>query len=271
MPNQTPFTVEPYPRGRTITADGGRLAARRHMVHGFIEVDVTLARQILRDHEAATGERLSFTAYIIACVGRAVEDNRYVHASRDWRGRIVTFDEVTVNTIVEVERGGLARQLPLILHAVNRKSVRKIHDQIRAFQHKPDRSSEARYLRMFNRLPRFARDLFYWWIFRSPRMLHERFGTVGLTAVGMFFKGRSGWGLPFTNHTLGIAVGSIVEKPRIVEGRIEAREILHLTVSFDHDIVDGAPAARFTQRLADLLEGGYGLDDLGGVEDTTAK
>jgi hypothetical protein len=30
---------------------------------------------------------------------------------------------------------------------------------------------------------------------------------------------------------------------------------------FDHDIVDGAPAARFTERLKDLIESGYGLVD----------
>jgi pyruvate/2-oxoglutarate dehydrogenase complex dihydrolipoamide acyltransferase (E2) component len=32
------------------------------------------------------------------------------------------------------------------------------------------------------------------------------------------------------------------------------RDYLQLTVSFDHDIVDGAPAARFTKRLVELLE-----------------
>jgi pyruvate/2-oxoglutarate dehydrogenase complex dihydrolipoamide acyltransferase (E2) component len=32
-----------------------------------------------------------------------------------------------------------------------------------------------------------------------------------------------------------------------------------MTVSFDHDIIDGAPAARFTQRLRELVESGYGL------------
>jgi pyruvate/2-oxoglutarate dehydrogenase complex dihydrolipoamide acyltransferase (E2) component len=37
------------------------------------------------------------------------------------------------------------------------------------------------------------------------------------------------------------------------------REYLSVTVTFDHDIVDGAPAARFTQRLTDLIERGYGL------------
>ncbi|NIS80500.1 MAG: hypothetical protein GTO14_09925 [Anaerolineales bacterium] len=44
-----------------------------------------------------------------------------------------------------------------------------------------------------------------------------------------------------------------------MDGRIEIREYLSLTVSFDHDIVDGVPAARFTERFKDLIEIGYGL------------
>jgi hypothetical protein len=36
---------------------------------------------------------------------------------------------------------------------------------------------------------------------------------------------------------------------------------LSLTISFDHDIIDGAPAARFTERLKELIESGYGLGD----------
>jgi hypothetical protein len=32
-----------------------------------------------------------------------------------------------------------------------------------------------------------------------------------------------------------------------------------ITLSFDHAIIDGAPAARFTERLKDLIESGYGL------------
>jgi pyruvate/2-oxoglutarate dehydrogenase complex dihydrolipoamide acyltransferase (E2) component len=44
-------------------------------------------------------------------------------------------------------------------------------------------------------------------------------------------------------------------------GRIAIREYLSMTISFDHDIIDGAPAARFTQRLKELIESGDGLDD----------
>ncbi len=42
---------------------------------------------------------------------------------------------------------------------------------------------------------------------------------------------------------------------------IAIREYLSLTISLNHDLIDGAPAARFTQRLKDLIESGYGLDD----------
>ncbi|MFN2169360.1 MAG: 2-oxo acid dehydrogenase subunit E2, partial [Anaerolineae bacterium] len=39
------------------------------------------------------------------------------------------------------------------------------------------------------------------------------------------------------------------------------REHLCLTVTFDHDIVDGAPAARFIQRFVTLVQTGAGLVD----------
>jgi pyruvate/2-oxoglutarate dehydrogenase complex dihydrolipoamide acyltransferase (E2) component len=50
-------------------------------------------------------------------------------------------------------------------------------------------------------------------------------------------------------------------KPAVIAGGIEPREVLNLTVMFDHDIVDGAPATRFTRRLVGLIESGYGLTE----------
>ena len=46
-----------------------------------------------------------------------------------------------------------------------------------------------------------------------------------------------------------------------MDGQIAIREYLSLTISFDHDIVDSAPAARFTERLKELIESGFGLLD----------
>jgi hypothetical protein len=85
-------------------------------------------------------------------------------------------------------------------------------------------------------------------------------GTVGITSVGMFGEG-SGWGFGTPDgHTLSLVVGGIARKPAVVGDRIEPREMLSLTVAFNHDVVDGAPAARFTQRLKELIESGCGLD-----------
>ena len=91
-----------------------------------------------------------------------------------------------------------------------------------------------------------------------------------MTAVGMFGEG-GGWGIPLASHTLNITLGGIAEKPGVVDGRIEIREYLSLTVTFDHDIIDGVPAARFAERFKDLIEAGYGLMELDTDAGVTAE
>jgi pyruvate/2-oxoglutarate dehydrogenase complex dihydrolipoamide acyltransferase (E2) component len=53
---------------------------------------------------------------------------------------------------------------------------------------------------------------------------------------------------------LEFAIGGITEKPTVIDDKAETREYLNLTVMIDHDVIDGAPAARFTARLAELVQ-----------------
>ena len=48
-------------------------------------------------------------------------------------------------------------------------------------------------------------------------------------------------------------------KPRYIDGQVQPREMLDLTISVDHEVVDGAPATRFARRLAELVEQADGL------------
>ena len=80
-----------------------------------------------------------------------------------------------------------------------------------------------------------------------------------LTNPGMFGDGR-GWGISPPMYTASLVVGSIDTKPGVVDGKIEVREYLCLTLTVDHDIVDGVVAVRFTQRLKDLIESACLLD-----------
>lgn len=255
--------IEPFPRIRLPMVDGGRRGRRKHTVHGLIEIDVTEARHAIRRHKAQTGEALSFTAFIVACVGRAVDANKQMHAYRSWRNQLYIFDEVDVNTLFEVEVDGKKTIRPHILRAVNKKSLRALHDEIRAFQHAHRESAESRFIEWFVRLPGVLRQPFYWVLFNNPRRLKALYGTVMVTAVGMFGSG-GGWAIPVSNHTLQLTLGGIATRPGVVDGQIAVRDYLSVTISFDHDIVDGAPAARFAQRLKELVESGYGLGD--GVE-----
>ena len=129
------FRFVPYPVERELVVDFGRLANRRHIIYAMGELDVTRARQAIRQHEQHSGERLSFTAFIVSCVGRAVEEQPLVHAYRQWRapfyfgrGRLVIFDEVDVVTMIEPQAGAVA--IPHIVRAANRKSARQIHAEI---------------------------------------------------------------------------------------------------------------------------------------------
>jgi pyruvate/2-oxoglutarate dehydrogenase complex dihydrolipoamide acyltransferase (E2) component len=261
MPKKpTGYEIAPFPRLRQLIVDAGRVAVRKHTIRCLLEADVTRVRQFIREHEAQTGESLSFTAFVIACLGRAVEADKHVHAYRR-RNQLIVFDDVDVATYVEVGAGDERFPLMHVLRAVNRRTWRELHDEIRAVQSRPEQAPNARRraaVEWFLLLPRFVRDLFYRFVNGNPHVWKRQAGTVCVTAVGMFGAG-SGWGIAYSAHTLGVIIGGIGAKPVAVAGRVEIRECLSLTVDFDHDIVDGAPAARFIERFKTLIEGEEGL------------
>lgn len=256
---KTTYEVQPYPRTRLLMVDGGRLGRQKHLVHGLVEFDITPARAALRQHKTQTGEALSFSAFFLACLGQAIDADRQMHAYRDWRNRLIIFDDVDVNMLFEVEVDGQKTIRPHILRGVNHRSIREIHEEIRAFQKQHQSSQESKFIDGFVRLPGFVRRLFLRSLFSNPQRLKEYYGTVLVTSLGMFGSG-SGWGIPVSNHTLQLTLGGICEKPGVVNHQVEVRQYMSVTISFDHDIIDGAPAARFIQRLKKLIEGADSLN-----------
>ena len=99
-----------------------------------------------------------------------------------------------------------------------------------------------------------VRRLLFRALLRSPRLAKAQTGTVLLSAVGMF-GGGVGWGLSAPGlHGLSLVVGGVVPRPA------PEREVLCLTVSADHALVDGAPLARFVHTLRTLLEEAHGVE-----------
>ena len=121
--NSESFTTIPYPRVRRLMVDGGRMGRQKHIIHGLLEIDVTRARQAIRDHRTRTGEMLSFTAFIISCLGQAVDTHKQMHAYRNWCDQLVIFDEVDLSTLFEVEVDGRKIIRPNIIRAVNNQMI----------------------------------------------------------------------------------------------------------------------------------------------------
>ena len=80
--------------------DAGRLARRRQFIHGLLEVDITGTHERIRRRRRRTGRPLSVTAYVIYCLAQAVGRDPAVQAMRDWRGRLVIFEDVDVYTLI---------------------------------------------------------------------------------------------------------------------------------------------------------------------------
>ena len=107
-------TIE-YPRNRLPIIDYLRVARRKPLIHLLLAEDVTRARSMIRERRLATGEQLSFTAFLIGCVAKAVDENKLAHAYRR-RRKLVIYEEVAARTAPShrraVRRAAAPRFLP---------------------------------------------------------------------------------------------------------------------------------------------------------------
>jgi len=263
------YEIKPFSKDRQnivlVAAEG----KRRHNAHALLEVDVTRAREIIQKMKEEKRGDVSFTGWIMKCVGQAVSEHKQLNAYRLGRRKLVMFDDVDISMPVEREVNEKPILMAYIVRKANEKSVAEITTEIRGIQQqKVDASLQVLgdqltpLERWMLHAPLFVKKLGVLILRRNGLLKKKHLGTIGVTAIGM--KGRfPGWviGMGGPIATL-IAVGGITKKPGVFEGTIQVREYLHVTIHVDHDVVDGGPLARFTNRFVELLETGFGLPSL---------
>ena len=258
------YTVVPYPRVRQLMGHAMATIRDRNTITGLIEFDVTEPRRLMREHEAITGEKLSFTTYIIRCLGKAVGENKAVAACRKGKNKLIIFDDVGIVMVIEGETAGRKQLMMHVVKSAHTKSFREIHDEVAEARKKdPEKVREeqrTKLTKIFLYMPAFLVRRLIKVFMRNPLLKANRGGTVLVTALGMMGpKNRRAWPIIFTAMSLTVGVGTRFRAPGLVGDSIEPRDFLALTLHFDHDIIDGAPAARFIARLAELLESGFEL------------
>ena len=169
--------------------------------------------------------------------------------------KLVLLDDVTISVLVEREFEGEKVPEPVGIKQAHMKPYHQIHQEIRGAK-KPQNNklgslSHQTWIRF---IPGCLLKSFVRIANRNVSMA-KRYGKIGVTAVGMFSK-EPVWFIPHGTATVLVTVGSIVKKVVEYEGDLVSREHLCLTVSFDHNIVDGAPAARFMNQFTETLKNG---------------
>lgn len=232
------------------TSDWLALGQARHAMHALLEVDVTEARARIRAFRARTGRSLSLTAYLTGCLARAIAADPRVGAMRHGRRRLLVFPDVDVTLPVESGIENEPIPVPHIVRAAQRKPLELISREIASSAAGPvPYATSRRLLGAWLMVPAWLRRRLLSLVLADARRRKRLTGTALVTAVGLPGRGRA-WGLPGgTSHPISLVIGGL----RLAD---EGRATVALTLTFDHDTVNGAPAARFVRRFARLVESG---------------
>jgi hypothetical protein len=243
---------------RRMVSDIGAVAGRRHAIPAWFTVDVTDVLPRLH-----TEPHVSLTVLVAGTVARVVARHPRLHALRDVRGRVVTFEEVDVNVSVEAVVDGQPFPVNHVLRSSQVRSLRDLGEELHRVKAEPEGVSSRHLVRaaeVYLTLPAPVRRCLLGSVRRFPDRQKALMGTVGVTSVGMHGRG-GGVGLPFLVHTLDVLVGGLETRPGFdAGGAVVPRQHLSISVVVDHDVVDGAPLARFIADLRDDLEAGRALD-----------
>ena len=255
-----------FPRTRITTLDVCEIGRKKHHMAALLEFDVTDTRLAIKNFRSRTGHKLSFTAWLIKTISQTVAEFQTAHAFLQTKRKAIIFEDIDFSITVEREYEGQLVPLPYIIKETNKKSFVEITEEIRAAKNqklqKKDivlgqkKSEFATSLYYF--LPGFIRRGIWRYILSHPKVAKKNMGSIILTSVGMMGK-INGWFIHTSIHPLSIGVGSIIKKPAVVNDKIVIREILNTTLLIDHDVMDGAPMARFISRLSKNIEQGLGL------------
>jgi pyruvate dehydrogenase E2 component (dihydrolipoamide acetyltransferase) len=181
-----------------------------------MEVDVSNAAEL---HKRL---KVSYTTIIVKAVAKALTEAPLLNATLDG-DNVKIFEDVNVGVAVATENGLV---VPVVRNA-DQKTLKEIDGEVVELTGKA----------------------------KEARLSKEDVsgGTFTVTNLGMYGVD---FFIPIINlgEAAILAVGRIAEKPVAIEGRVEVRPIMMMSLAYDHRIVDGAPAAQFLRSVKEKME-----------------
>jgi pyruvate dehydrogenase E2 component (dihydrolipoamide acetyltransferase) len=191
-----------------------------------VEVDMTEAvafrKYNLPRWEKADGVRVTFNDMIVKAAALALREFPIVNSHLEGN-EIVVYEDINVGMAVATDDGLVAP----VIRSADRKSLAQISRESRSLSEKAKTKALA------------PED------FADHTFTVTNLGGLGIEVFTPIIN-------PPDSAILG--VGRIAERPAVVNGEVTVRSIMYISLVFNHQVVDGAPAAQFEQRVKAILE-----------------
>ena len=186
--------------------------------HSTVVMEVNVSEAITLHNRL----QVSYTAILLKAVAKSLAEYSIINSTLQ-RNQIKIFEDVNVGVATATENGLVVP----VIHNADKRSLEEIDVAIKELTEKA----------------------------KQGKLANEDLagGTFTVTNLGMygveFF-------IPIINppEAAILAVGRVVEKPVVVDGKIEIKPMMMLSLSYDHRIVDGAPASEFLRKVKKKIE-----------------
>jgi len=189
--------------------------------------EVVALRKRLLAHEQELGVHITYTDIIVVAVARALRDVQIVNSSLVG-DEIKIWADVNVGVAVALDRGLEGGLIVPVVRNVDQKPLRQVSAEIASLVERA----------------------------RAGRLLPDDVAGGTFTVTNLATVG-GGWfmGTPIINQPQSaiLAVGSVTDRAVVRDGQVVVRAMMPFSLTYDHRVVDGAPAARFAARLMELL------------------
>ncbi len=192
--------------------------------HFYLTVEINMDKTVqLRERlNEVAPVKISFNDFVIKACSIALRQHPAINAS--WLGdKIRTNYDIHIGVAVAVDEGLL---VPVIRHA-DMKSLSQLNTEVKALALK-------------------AKD-------RKLQPEEMQGNTFTISNLGMFDI-EEFTAIINPPDACILAVGSIIQKPIVKDGQIVVGNMMRVTLSCDHRVVDGATGAKFLQTLKSVLE-----------------
>ena len=231
-----------------------------HNIYALLEFDITNLRGYLR-RLRVDKKGCSLFVFMLKAIAVCLKEFPLFNSMVDEK-RTTEFDRVDISVPVEIEKEGRIQNKQYLIRNADVKSIVDIEKEIEIAKNTIDEQTgyilSKSIQSIMNVVPKWLAVKIIKSIMRNHKKVMELSGSVFITSVSMFST-VPGFIIPYIGgpKASSFAIGSTLKKPVVINDKIEIREILNITAVFNHDIIDGAPAARFINRLRKMIEKEY--------------